>query len=173
MHPDFRGACDFVRPVHEVQIVRMLSMLWKNFWGGHRTLQFPARPNVGDRFRGLVEFDPALCSGCAVCKFRCTSRAIDFKGGKGEFTWSYDPGQCTFCGRCVEGCKEHALSQREDTPPVYTALGELKKSYTLARKTTVKPATGQPAAGQPAATAKAVPAAAPTPAPAAFSGGAE
>jgi ferredoxin len=41
-----------------------------------------------------------------ICKFRCTARAIEFKSGKGEFTWSYDPGQCTFCGRCVEGCKE-------------------------------------------------------------------
>ena len=41
---------------------------------------------------------------------RCTAKAIEFKAGKGEFTWSYEPGQCTFCGRCVEGCKEHALS---------------------------------------------------------------
>lgn len=142
--------------------MRMLSMLWSNFWGGHRTLQFPARPLVTERFRGLVEFDATRCSGCAICKFRCTSRAIDFKSGKGEFTWSYDPGQCTFCGRCVEGCKEHALSQREDTPPVYTTIGELKKSYTLARKATVKP----PNAGQPAA-------AKPVPVAAAPSGGAE
>jgi formate hydrogenlyase subunit 6/NADH:ubiquinone oxidoreductase subunit I len=127
---------------------------------------------VSRSFRGLVEFDATRCSGCAICKFRCTSRAIDFKGGKGEFTWSYDPGQCTFCGRCVDGCKEHALSQREDTPPVYTSLGALRKSYTVARKGTVKPAVaGQPAtAGQPAAAAKA---AAPAQVSAAPSGGAK
>jgi formate hydrogenlyase subunit 6/NADH:ubiquinone oxidoreductase subunit I len=74
---------------------------------------------------------------------RCTSRAIDIKPGKGEFTWSYNPGQCTFCGRCVEGCTEHALkeghtehalSQQQDTPPVYTTQGELKTSYTVARR---------------------------------------
>jgi formate hydrogenlyase subunit 6/NADH:ubiquinone oxidoreductase subunit I len=74
---------------------------------------------------------------------RCTSRAIEFKTGKGEFTWSYNPGQCTFCGRCVEGCidhalkegrTEHALSQQEACPPVYLAQGELKTSYTVARK---------------------------------------
>jgi len=143
--------------------MKMLGMLWKNLWGGHRTLQFPTRPQVTERFRGLVEFDATRCSGCAICKFRCTSRAIDFKGGKGEFTWSYDPGQCTFCGRCVDGCKEHALSQREDTPPVYTSAGELKKAYTVARKATVKPA----AAAQPSSAAK------PAAAPAASSGGAE
>jgi formate hydrogenlyase subunit 6/NADH:ubiquinone oxidoreductase subunit I len=120
--------------------MNMLLMLWKNFWSGHRTLQFPERPRVSERFRGLVRFDPTKCSGCAICKFRCTSRAIDFKGGKGEFTWSYNPGQCTFCGRCVEGCKDHALSQESAPPPIYTTGGELKKSYTVARKATVKPA---------------------------------
>ena len=97
----------------------------------------PASPNASVGWSSSI---PTRCTGCAICKFRCTSRAIDFKGGKGEFTWSYDPGQCTFCGRCVEGCKDHALSQCEDTPPVYTTLGELKKSYTVARKATVKPA---------------------------------
>ena len=123
--------------------MNMLLMLWKNFWGGNRTLPFPERPKVSEQFRGLVQFDPEKCGGCAVCKFRCTSRAIDIKGGKGEFTWSYNPGQCTFCGRCVEGCKDNALSQESAPPPIYTAVGELKKSYTVARKATVKPAAAK------------------------------
>jgi formate hydrogenlyase subunit 6/NADH:ubiquinone oxidoreductase subunit I len=93
---------------------------------------------------------------------RCTSRAIEFKAGKGEFTWSYNPGQCTFCGRCVEGCiehalkegrTEHALSQQQDTPPIYVTQGELRKSYTVARR---------PPAPKPAA----VPVATPAPNPA-------
>jgi formate hydrogenlyase subunit 6/NADH:ubiquinone oxidoreductase subunit I len=125
--------------------MNILTMLWKNLWGGSRTLRFPARPAVTPQFRGQVQFDPTRCTGCAICKFRCTSRAIDFKGGKGEFTWSYDPGQCTFCGRCVEGCKDHALSQESACPPIYTTLGELKKAYTVARKGTVKPAAKAPA----------------------------
>ena len=120
--------------------MNILTMLWKNLRRGYQTLLFPARPKVTARFRGLVEFDPALCSGCAICRMRCTARAIEFKAGKGEFTWSYEPGQCTFCGRCVEGCKEHALSQDSECPPIYTTPGELKKSYTIARKQTVKPA---------------------------------
>lgn len=124
--------------------MNILTMLWNNLVGGARTLRFPRRPQVTPRFRGLVQFDPSRCIGCAICKFRCTSRAIDFKGGKGEFTWSYDPGQCTFCGRCVEGCKDHALSQESACPPVYTTLGELKHSYTVARKATVKPPAPAP-----------------------------
>jgi formate hydrogenlyase subunit 6/NADH:ubiquinone oxidoreductase subunit I len=127
--------------------MRMLSMLWQNLWGGSRTMLFPARPKESKGFRGLVRFDPALCTGCAICKFRCTSRAITFSAGKGEFTWAYDPGQCTFCGRCVEGCKTHALSQDPECPPVYLTIGELKKSYTVARKPpTPKPTPATPPA---------------------------
>ncbi len=139
--------------------MKILSMLWKNLVGGPRTLLFPARPPVTQRFRGLVQFDPTHCTGCAVCRFRCTSRAIEFKAGKGEFTWSYNPGQCTFCGRCVEGCTEqalkdgkleHALSQAEDTPPVYTVAGELKKAYTVTRKPPARKPLAEPAsAAQP------------------------
>ena len=148
--------------------MNILSMLWKNLWGGNRTTLFPARPTVSKGYRGLVQFDPALCSGCAICKFRCTARAIEFKAGKGEFTWSYDPGQCTFCGRCVEGCAEHALkeghaehalSQESAPPPIYLHIGELKNAYTVKRKTTVKPAVkpdASPAVGAPAPNAATV-----------------
>ncbi len=132
--------------------MNILTMLWKNLWGGNRTMLFPATPTVNKGYRGVVEFDPALCTGCAICKFRCTSRAIEFKAGKGEFTWSYDGGQCTFCGRCVEGCKSHALHQEEATPPIYLHLGDLKKSYTVARKAPA-PRPAAPAAAAPAAAA--------------------
>src|ERR1039458_7667796 len=126
--------------------MNILTMMWKNLWGGSRTTLFPARPKVSEHYPGLVRFDPALCSGCAICKMRCTARAIEFKGGKGEFTWSYDPGQCTFCGRCVEGCKEHALSQDSECPPIYLTIGELKEFYTLKRKAPVNPAVAAPPA---------------------------
>jgi len=114
--------------------MRIFSMLWRNLWGGSRTLPFPARPKVSEHYRGLVHFDPELCSGCAICKMRCTARAIEFKTGKGEFTWSYNPGQCTFCGRCVDGCKQHALHQESECPQIYSTPGELSTSYTVARK---------------------------------------
>jgi formate hydrogenlyase subunit 6/NADH:ubiquinone oxidoreductase subunit I len=135
--------------------MNILTMLWKNLRRGYQTLLFPARPKVTARFRGLVEFDPVLCTGCGICKMRCTSRAIDIKPGKGEFMWSYNPGQCTFCGRCVEGCTEHALkeghaehalSQQEDTPPIYTTQGELKTAYTVARRPPVRKPAATPAA---------------------------
>ena len=129
--------------------MNILVMLWNNLWGGARTLKFPARPKVTEHFRGMVQMDPTLCTGCAICKLRCTSRAITYSAGKGEFYWSYDPGQCTFCGRCVEGCKAHAITQDSACPPIYTQQGELKESYTIARKAPAAravPATKAPSA---------------------------
>lgn len=127
--------------------MNILGMLFDNLRRGLRTLPFPERPPVTPGFRGLVQFNPELCSGCAMCRFRCTSGAITFTAARTEFIWSYDPGHCTFCGRCVEGCKEHALSQLEQCPPVYDSLGALKHSYTLQRKTTPAPKDPQSGAG--------------------------
>ena len=112
----------------------ILPMLWENLRRGAVTFRFPARPKITERYRGIVHFDSALCTGCAICKLRCTSRAITYSAGKGEFHWAYDPAQCTFCGRCVEGCKSHALSQESACPSIYTSLGALKVSYTIPRR---------------------------------------
>ncbi|HVT97510.1 MAG TPA: 4Fe-4S binding protein [Acidobacteriaceae bacterium] len=122
--------------------MRILTLLWTNLRAGVMTLRFPDRPPVSEGYRGLVRFDPSLCIGCAMCRFRCTSRAITFEPGKTDFTWSYDPGRCTFCGRCVEGCKEHALTQERACPPIYLNAGELRQSWTLPRRPPPrKPAT--------------------------------
>jgi formate hydrogenlyase subunit 6/NADH:ubiquinone oxidoreductase subunit I len=114
--------------------MNILTMLFKNLMGGSRTLRFPASPEVTKGYRGLVHIDPALCTGCAMCKFRCSANAIVIKPGKGEFVWSYDPGQCTYCGRCLEGCKTNALTQDCECPPIYLTEGELRVSYTITRK---------------------------------------
>jgi ferredoxin len=114
--------------------MNILTMMWRNVRHGAATLRFPERPPVTPGYRGLVQLDPALCIGCAMCRFRCTARAITFTAAKTEFTWSYDPGQCTFCGRCIEGCKTNALTQDPACPPVYLSIGALKTSYTIARK---------------------------------------
>lgn len=110
------------------------AMLWQNIRRGVTTLRYPARPPVSSGFRGMVHFDPTRCTGCAMCRFRCTAHAITFTSAGKEFTWSYDAAHCTFCGRCVDGCKDHALSQDQACPAVYLSAGSLQSSYTLQRK---------------------------------------
>ena len=110
--------------------MNILTMMWKNLRRGYQTLLFPARPKVTPRFRGWCNSIPRSAPAAPSAASAAPPRAIEFKAGKGEFTWSYNPGQCTFCGRCVEGCTEHALKegrtehalsqQQEHVPPIYT-----------------------------------------------------
>jgi len=128
--------------------MKIFGLIWKNLRRGVVTLRYPDAPPVTDGFRGLVRFDPSRCTGCAMCRFRCTARAITFEAAGKQFTWSYDPGQCTFCGRCVDGCKDHALSQEAGCPPIYFSKGSLRTSFTLQRRTPApKSQPGSPAGG--------------------------
>ena len=127
--------------------MNIFSLLFKNLFGGSRSMRFPARPPVTEGYRGLVIYDQSRCTGCGVCSSRCTSRAITFRGAKATYTWAYDPGQCTFCGRCVDGCEARALQQEQATPPIYFHRGELAKSYTSERQLPPKPAPAAEALG--------------------------
>lgn len=114
--------------------MKILSLLLKNLTRRAATVRFPEQPPVGSDYRGLVQFDATRCTGCAMCKYRCTSRAITFRNSKTEYKWGYNPAQCTFCGRCVDGCQSGALSMQSDCPPIYLEAGALKCSYTIPRK---------------------------------------
>lgn len=128
--------------------MKMLLMLLRSLFSRPKTVRFPARPGVSNHYRGLVHFDQTRCSGCGMCSFRCTSRAIMFRNSRTDYKWSYDPGQCTYCGACVDGCDSNALSMDPACPPIYTATGELRSAYTIQRKPPAPtPQTQQPAAG--------------------------
>jgi len=114
--------------------MNIVGLLLNNLSSSPVTFRFPQRPPVAPEYRGLVIQDAEKCTGCGMCAFRCTSRAIEFRNTRTHFTWSYDPGQCTFCGRCVDGCADHALTQAAECPAPYFTRGELKISKTLPRK---------------------------------------
>ena len=128
--------------------MKMLTMLLKSLLNRSVTVLYPARPPVAKNYRGLVLFDADRCTGCSMCAFRCTSRAIAFRATKTEYKWSYDPGQCTFCGRCTERCESQALSMEQACPAVYLRSGALKSAYTMQRK----PPAPIPAAAAPPST---------------------
>lgn len=107
------------------------------------TLRFPQRLTSPVNFRGLVQFHPDGCVGCATCAYVCASKAIRVTATVARYEWAYDPGQCTFCGRCLEVCPGHALTMAAEPPPAYTQSGALRQRHSLAYQRC--PECGQPA----------------------------
>jgi formate hydrogenlyase subunit 6/NADH:ubiquinone oxidoreductase subunit I len=126
--------------------MNILNLLMENLLGGPVTVRFPDRPPTSAGYRGLVEYDQKLCEACGLCAFVCTSAAIISKRRRDAYDWSYDPGQCTFCARCIEVCEPHALTMQAACPPVYAVSGELKHSYSMPRKAPVKKSPPAPPA---------------------------
>lgn len=68
---------------------------------------------------GLVEINPATCTGCGMCATACPSEALRYGETDGEAWMRFDPARCTACGLCVSRCPEQGrdaihLSRRVD-----------------------------------------------------------
>ncbi len=60
-------------------------------------------------FRGELGHTGELCVACGTCAYACSPGAIRVERTSGTATWTYDSGQCTFCGQCVRFCPTQAL----------------------------------------------------------------
>jgi hydrogenase-4 component H len=123
--------------------MNILQMIMNNFKSGPVTLPFPERVLPAEGLRGLVENDLDVCVGCGTCAYVCSPSAITVKDQVRGYEWRYDPGQCTFCGRCVEYCPMKALSMQGERPPVYSQRSELVQ--VLSKDYPLCPECGQPA----------------------------
>ena len=95
------------------------------------TLRFPDRPKPEPAFRGSVGIDTAKCITCGICDYVCVSGAIAVEAGESGMNWRYEPGRCTFCGRCVDHCPGEALAQEGDVVRAYARSGELSKQVKI------------------------------------------
>ena len=97
----------------------ILNVLWRNFGRQSRTRRVDDPLPTPAGFRGLIEHDPALCTGCTTCAQVCAPRAISFDwSDRSAVTWSFAADQCSFCGLCVRFCPTGAISNHGRLPPV-------------------------------------------------------
>jgi hydrogenase-4 component H len=110
----------------------ILEIVWRNF--GHRARtrrpdDMPPRPSP---FRGLIEQDASLCTGCRTCAYVCSPKAISFaEQHETGITWNFFAGQCSFCGLCVQCCPTHAITNRGKLPPVTGDQSLLKVAHEI------------------------------------------
>jgi NADH-quinone oxidoreductase subunit I len=87
------------------------------------TVQYPDRveKRVADtlpaRYRGLLEVDMSVCTGCMACERACPIAVIKISTDKDPANpkqrvitqFDIDESKCMFCGLCVEQCPTSAI----------------------------------------------------------------
>jgi formate hydrogenlyase subunit 6/NADH:ubiquinone oxidoreductase subunit I len=132
--------------------MRIFHLIFENLRRGTVSYILPHEHQcTSNQYRGLIINDAERCVGCGQCAYVCPSAAIEVTRSGDNYSWTYDPSKCAFCGRCIDRCKPRTLTQESQLPPLYSTQGELKQVLNMVRKRPVSPAAAKPAVA-PAAT---------------------
>ena len=110
----------------------ILDIVWRNFGHRARTRRPDDMPPRPPPFRGLIEQDVSLCTGCRACANVCSPKAISFtEEHQTGITWNFFAGQCSYCGLCVQYCPTHAITNRGKLPPITGDQSQLKVAHEI------------------------------------------
>lgn len=110
----------------------ILDIVWRNFGHRARTRRPDDMPPRPPPFRGLIEQDVSLCTGCRACAYVCSPKAISFtEEHQRGITWNFFAGQCSYCGLCVAYCPTHAITNRGKLPPITGDQSQLKVAHEI------------------------------------------
>ena len=111
--------------------MNILELVFSNIRRKPVTLHFPKKVPTPLKFRGLVKLDTTKCIGCEICAYVCPDKSIEINGSQHYYEWSYNPGRCTFCERCINYCPVSALNMETEPAPSYKLRDELKQVHRM------------------------------------------
>jgi formate hydrogenlyase subunit 6/NADH:ubiquinone oxidoreductase subunit I len=96
----------------------MLMDVISSFFTKSATQMYPAERNEPPkRFRGALDYDAKLCTGCGLCVKDCPSNAIQLTildRAQKRYVLRYDMDRCIYCGQCVINCKVKCMGMTHD-----------------------------------------------------------
>ena len=126
--------------------MNIFRLIFDNLRRGTVSFPLPHKHEcTSSEYRGLIHNDASRCVGCGSCAYVCPTAAIEVTRSGDTYKWTYDPGKCTYCGRCLERCKPHTLSMESQLPPLYSTEGELKQILDMVKKKPVRLAVARSA----------------------------
>ena len=119
----FGHITDVVRTFWEGMSVTLSYMLRRPI-----TVQYPDRTEkrvadmLPERYRGILEVDTAVCTGCMACERACPIGVIKISTDKDPQNpkqrlitqFDIDVGKCMYCGLCVEQCPTGSIAHTRE-----------------------------------------------------------
>jgi formate hydrogenlyase subunit 6/NADH:ubiquinone oxidoreductase subunit I len=129
--------------------MNVFRLIFQNLRRGTVSFPLPHKHEcTSSKYRGLIHNDAERCVGCGSCAYVCPTCAIEVTRSGDNYSWTYDPGKCTFCGRCIDRCRPHTLTMESQLPPLYSTQGELKQVLNMVKKRPARPAAPAATAGK-------------------------
>jgi len=105
-------------------------------------ISVPIRETMAPRYRGFLEVDMKICTGCTLCMQACPIQCIDIGITKGVPTrliskFDIDIGKCMFCGLCTEPCPTGAIRFSREFERATPDLNDLMFEFVEEGKTVV------------------------------------
>ena len=96
-----------------MRIGSMFKDVIRSFFTKSTTRLYPVeRIAPPERYRGILSYDPSICTGCSLCVKDCPSDAIELvildRAAK-KYVMKYHMDRCIYCGQCMVNCKPKGI----------------------------------------------------------------
>jgi NADH-quinone oxidoreductase subunit I len=144
----------YFRNIHETvtSIFEGLTITFSHFVRKPYTVQYPDRTPVPVqdtlpfRYRGHLEVDMEICTGCLACERACPIDCIVIDAEKDKKTkemiltrFDIDLAKCMYCGLCSEPCPTGAIHHTPEFEGADYSLESLVRRYIKAPTAAYKP----------------------------------